>query len=68
MMKKVLIVMGAVLLFAFALAAQNQAPTIVFDSQSNDFGKLIEGQPAKHVFKFTNKGNATLEIIKVESS
>ena len=48
------------------LFAQGKAPTIVFESQTKDFGKAVEGEVLKHVFKFTNKGNETLEIAKIE--
>jgi hypothetical protein len=48
--------------------AQERAPHIVFDSQTKDCGKIAEGEPLKHVFRFTNTGDATLEIIKVEPS
>ena len=50
------------------LVAQTKAPTIVFEAQSKDFGKATEGQLLKHVFKFTNKGTATLEILSVEAA
>ncbi len=52
----------------FPVHAQEKAPQIVFDNQTKDFGKVTEGELLKHVFRFTNKGNATLEIIKVEPS
>ncbi len=61
-------------LFVFAgaavvpLAAFDNAPTIVFESTMKDFGTVTEGETLKHIFKFTNKGTATLEIIKAESS
>ena len=48
------------------LPGQDKTPTIAFDSQAKDFGKVMEGEVLKHVFKFTNKGQATLEILKVE--
>ncbi len=50
----------------FPLFAQGNFPAIYFDSQSKDFGKVVEGQTLKHIFKFTNKGRAALEIAKVE--
>ena len=53
---------------ALPLAAQTPSPTIVFDSQSKDFGKAVEGEKLKHVFKFTNKGQGTLEILSAEST
>ena len=49
------------------LLAQNHAPLIVFDGQTKDFGKVFEGETLKHVFKFVNKGAATLEILKTEA-
>ena len=33
-----------------------------------DHGTVTEGQVIKHVFKFANKGDAVLEILKVEPS
>lgn len=52
----------------FPLYAQDKAPIIVFDSQTKDFGHVTEGETLKHIFRFTNKGTATLDIIKVEPS
>jgi hypothetical protein len=49
------------------LLAQNHAPLIVFDRQTKDFGKVFEGETLKHIFKFVNKGTATLEILKTEA-
>jgi hypothetical protein len=58
-----------VLMMAFLpVQAQTGGPSIVFDSPTKDFGKITEGEVIKHVFKFTNKGNSTLEIFKVEPS
>jgi hypothetical protein len=68
-MKKCAVVFGGFFLAAFALYAtqdNSPGPNIVFDSLAKDFGKVIEGAPLKHIFKFTNKGSATLEISKVE--
>jgi hypothetical protein len=60
---------AALLLLASAhLSAQDSRPTIVFDSQAHDFGKAIQGEELKHLFKFTNRGSAPLEIFKVEGS
>ena len=50
------------------ISAQDKPPVIEFDSLSKDFGKVTEGQVLRHVFRFTNKGAATLEILKVEPS
>jgi hypothetical protein len=68
-MKRVLVTF-ITLAFAAALplAAQTPSPTIVFDSLAKDFGKVVEGEKLKHVFKFTNKGSGTLEILSAEST
>ena len=50
------------------LPAQDKRPSIVFDGPTKDFGKVTEGETLKHVFKFTNKGEAVLDILKVEPS
>jgi len=68
-MKKSVAVFGIIFLAVFAVyAAQDNilGPSIAFDGLAKDFGKVIEGAPLKHIFKFTNKGSATLEIFKVE--
>lgn len=68
-MKGYCIAFGALLAFAYIqLPAQDKTPTIVFEGQSKDFGKVIEGEKLKHIFKFTNRGQAPLEILKVEGS
>jgi len=53
---------------ALLLPAQDKRPVISFDSQTKDVGKVTEGETIKHIFRFTNKGEATLEIFKVEPS
>jgi hypothetical protein len=53
---------------ALPLRGFDNAPTIVFDSTTKDFGKVTQGETLKHIFKFTNKGNATLEIASAEPS
>ena len=47
-------------------AAQESRPAIVFDSLVKDFGHVVEGETVRHVFKFTNKGDAPLQILNVE--
>jgi len=62
------------LLFAAAVAgllplpAQEKGAKIVFESTTKDFGKVSEGAVLKHIFRFTNQGNETLEIVRVDSS
>ncbi len=68
-MRQCILAIAALLALAlFAQGAEDKAPTIVFDSLNQDFGRVMEGELLKHVFTFTNKGTATLEILKVESS
>ncbi len=56
------------LLVVWPAASQGKAPVLVFENQTKDFGKVMEGTSLKHVFKFSNKGDAVLEIFKVEGS
>ncbi len=58
----------AVVLGISPLMAQTKAPSISFDSPTRDFGRVTEGQVLKCVFGFSNRGQAPLEIFKVESS
>jgi hypothetical protein len=51
-----------------SLPAQPKTPTIAFDSLTKDFGSVIEGQTLRHVFNFSNKGGALLQIIRTEGS
>jgi hypothetical protein len=68
-MKRLLSVLLAVLMPGLlALGSAVKAPSIAFDSTSRDFGTVTEGESLKQVFTFRNKGDATLEILKVEPS
>lgn len=54
------------LLFAgFPLNGQANRPSIVFDASARDAGKVTEGEIAKQIFTFSNKGTGTLEIKNV---
>jgi hypothetical protein len=74
-MKKSLILL---MLLGFVRISQAQQPTssipntevavLVWDSQSFDFGKIKQGIPVTHEFKFTNKGKVTLVITNVQAS
>ncbi len=46
-------------------AGQGEAPNISFARQTRDFAKVTAGETLRHVFNFTNKGNAVLEIFQV---
>jgi hypothetical protein len=60
-----------VILFVLAgmvmpLWAQQQGPSIQFDSLTKMAGKAIDGEFIVQVFKYVNKGDAQLEILAVE--
>ena len=67
-MKRLQIGLVLLLLAVWPAVSQGKAPVLVFEGQTKDFGKVMEGAPIKHVFKFSNKGDAVLEIFKVEGS
>jgi hypothetical protein len=46
--------------------AWQKTPTIVFENLTKDFGNVTQGDELKVVFKFSNKGQGTLEIKSVE--
>jgi len=50
------------------LTASLKAPKIVFKEESHDFGKVPRGPELQYNFKFTNKGNSTLTIERVQTS
>jgi len=50
------------------IAASINGPRISFEKSKHDFGKVAEGPQVEYVFKFTNKGNQTLHIEKVQAS
>jgi hypothetical protein len=53
---------------SLSFATQQKAPSIAFEYLTKDLGKVTQGQKATHIFKFSNKGLAPLEISRVESS
>jgi hypothetical protein len=58
-----------IILLAVSLFAQNMnAPSISFDTQTKEFGKVLEGEKLKHVFRFVNKGTQTLQVQSVLAS
>jgi hypothetical protein len=60
-MRKILILICLILAPTVAYAQ----PAIVFDAESNDFGKVAAGQPLEHVFEFRNSGDKELIIEKL---
>jgi hypothetical protein len=69
MMKRLLPVLLAILALGLVtLQAAEKTAVIAFDGITKDFGTVTEGERLKYVFTFKNKGDATLEILKVEPS
>jgi hypothetical protein len=56
------------LLAASAAFSQSKPPLIVFDSISKDLGKVTQGQAAKGMFVFSNRGSGMLEITDIGTS
>jgi hypothetical protein len=56
-----------ILIGTLPVQAQQKSPAIEFDSITKELSKIVyDGEVISEVFKFTNKGNATLEILNVE--
>lgn len=49
-------------------AVNSDMAVFAWDGQSHDFGKIKQGVPATHEFKFTNKGKVPLVITNVQPS
>ncbi len=47
---------------------QKGQPKIKFEKTSHDFGKIPQGKNASYSFKFTNTGNAPLQLKNVKPS
>jgi Protein of unknown function (DUF1573) len=58
--------------FAQVAAPEKAAPAVLavaaFDTQNFDFGKIKQGVPVTHEFKFTNKGAVPMVITNVQAS
>jgi len=63
-MKKIFLL---VFLFIFPAISYCQ-PSIVFDTESYDFGTVNKGNPIEHNFNFTNNGDENLTIEKLVPS
>lgn len=59
----ILIFIAAGLPFA---SGQTKRPIIAFDRVTMDAGTVTQGEIAKRVFTFTNKGTGTLEVLSVQ--
>jgi hypothetical protein len=66
-----LVLIGAVLFIVITnskLTASLRSPKIIFKEESHNFGSVPRGPEIQYNFKFTNKGNATLKIERVQTS
>jgi hypothetical protein len=66
-----LVIIFSVLFVVFTnskLTASLRAPKIFFKEEVHDFGHVPRGPELQYNFKFTNKGNATLNIERVQTS
>jgi len=63
-MKKIALTL---ILFAFVLSAMAQGK-FKFEKEEHDFGAVVEGDLATHVFKFKNVGTAPIVITNVRAS
>ncbi len=62
-MKKLYIL---IFIFLFPITSYSQ-PSIVFDSESYDFGTINQGNEIEHTFIFTNTGDQDLIIEKIST-
>ena len=75
-MKKLLYVVALVLVAqaafsqvtASATAKKADVAVASFDAQTFDFGKIKQGTPVTHEFKFTNSGSVPMIITNVQAS
>ena len=76
-MKQVLLAVALVLVASAAFsqvsasatpAAKADMAIAAFDAQTFDFGKVKQGTPVTHEFKFTNSGGVPLIITNVQAS
>ncbi|RII25846.1 MAG: hypothetical protein CXR31_12635 [Geobacter sp.] len=44
------------------------APELAVDQPVHDFGTVVQGKKVDHIFKFRNRGDATLNVIRVRTS
>ena len=66
-MKRFIVIICALLAAGLLpLMAQQKGPSIEFDSVNKVVSKVTDGEIITQVFKFTNKGDAQLEILAVE--
>src|ERR1700755_2874818 len=73
-MKKLLFLVIALAVVSVKGFSQSTAPAnadlavATFDAQNFDFGKIKQGTPVTHEFKFTNTGKVPMIITNVQAS
>lgn len=70
-MKKIVAVIVAVLALGFAgllPAQESKGPKIIAKEVQYDFGKVVEGTVASHIFEIRNGGNGPLDIERIMPS
>jgi hypothetical protein len=68
-MKRILLALVLIMVFGLPATSRQRVPAIEFDSITKEIGKLAyDGEVIMETFKFTNKGDATLEILGVQPS
>jgi hypothetical protein len=70
-MKRILwisMVLAALLAAGSLMAQESKGPRIIAKEVQYDFGKVVEGTLASHVFDIRNGGNETLDIERVVPS
>lgn len=50
------------------VSAFQKGPKIVFKEKTHDFGKVPQGPSLQYNFKFTNKGNGTLTLDRIQTT
>jgi len=54
--------------FVLSVTNADSQPSIRFEAKIYDWGRVLEGDDVKHVFRFQNAGDETLKIEKVKTS
>jgi len=57
-----------ILAIATHVFGQTKEPLIYFEHTSADFGTVRQGEILRQVFRFTNRGSGTLEILRLTPS
>ncbi|MBN1633114.1 MAG: DUF1573 domain-containing protein [Ignavibacteria bacterium] len=66
-----LAIIAVIMVFAINnsnVSAYQKGPKIIFKETVHDFGKVPQGPSLQYNFKFTNKGNSTLRIERIQTT